>query len=114
MLTRQDYMKDSRKLHRQYFAQFVDDVTKKEVLGHIGKDKIMASKDEHFNDISMDLWDDMSGFSFSKRTGEMLRKPSYIRPELMAKLKETGEGVSCASLVCIYKECAKQIKEGKD
>lgn len=109
MLTRQDYMKDSSKLHRQYFAQFVDDTIKKEVLESIGIDRIKASKDEHLNDIPMHLWDRMTGFAFSG--SQMIRKPYSIRKELHDKLKETGEGVSCAGLVCIYKECAKQIKE---
>jgi len=107
MITRKEYMKDSERLHRKYFAQFVDDTIKQEILKAIGIDKLLNSKDEHLNDIPIKLWDNLTGFEF--RGSEMIRKPFSIRKELLDKLTATGEGVSCGGLVCIYKEAGKQI-----
>ena len=110
MIKRADYIKDSSNLHRSYFGQFVNEEVKDAVLQAISKEALMASKDEHLNDIPIDKWDALSGFRFSKTTGEMLTRPINIDPIDIKLLKETGEGVSCATLVCIYKEAGKQIK----
>lgn len=109
MLTRNDYMKDSSNLHRAYYGQFVNEQVKNAVLQFIGKDALLKSKDEHLNDIPLKKWDALGGFAFSNTTGEMLHKPATIEPVEIAKLREAGEGVSSATLVCIYKEAARQI-----
>jgi hypothetical protein len=108
MYTRKEYI-DGNVSHREYFAQFVDDTVKNEVILHFGKTILKESTDEHLNDIPLKKWDDLTGFRFNGST--MVSRPSSIRKELLDKLKETGEGVSPAGLVCIYKEAAKQIKE---
>ena len=109
MKTRKDYL-SGKISHREYCSQFVDEHIKQEVLDFIGLEPLMTSTDEHLNDISCTkYWDRLAGFQFIGST--MVKKPSFIRPELLAKLKESGEGVSCAGLVCIYKEAAKQIIE---
>jgi len=97
--------------HRKYYSQFVNEQVKNEVLRYIGKEALLNSKDEHLNDIPMKKWDSMSGFAFSPTNGDILMKPTSIVPIEYKLLKEAGEGVSCATLVCIYKEAGKQIIE---
>lgn len=114
-MTRKDYMngygKNGAKTHREYYAQFVDEVIKNQVLQYIGKGALLASIDEHLNDIPLHKWDALAGFKFIG--SEMVQQPRYIRPELLKKLRDTGEGVSCAGMVCIYKEAARQIIEAE-
>jgi hypothetical protein len=115
MITRQQYMTDSEHLFQPFISQFVNENVKMRVLAYIGKEALLNSKDEHLNDIPMKKWDYLTGFSFSTHTGEMLQRPYTIEPIDIKLLKETGEGVSSATLVCIYKEAARQlIKELKD
>jgi len=106
MITRKDYLNDS-KLFNDYYAQFVDEIIKQEVLDKIGIELLLNSKDEHLNDIPLRKWDALAGFVF--RGSEMIRRPYSIRKELMDKLKEAGDGVSSAVMVCIYKNAARQI-----
>jgi hypothetical protein len=54
-------------------------------------------------------WDSLAGFTF--RGSEMIERPVIIEPIKYEQLKEAGDGVSAAVLVCIYKEAAKQIIE---
>ena len=110
MITRKDYMKDSSNLHREYYGQFVNDAVKAEVLRFIGKKAIINSTDEHLNDIRLAFWDRLAGFAFSG--SRMVRSPHSIVPVSRQQLKEAGEGTSCATLVCIYKEATRQIIEG--
>ena len=107
MRTRKEYL-DRKVSHREYYGQFVDDKIKEQVLSFIGLNRLLKSTDEHLNDISCSqFWDKLAGFEF--RGSTMIKKPSYIDPALISKLKEAGDGVSCAGMVCIYKEAAKQI-----
>lgn len=114
-ITRQDYMKDSTNLHRVYFAQFVNENVKERLLSVFDKDTLQKSykKDEHFNGKLTPIaeWDLMGGFAFSNRTGEMTMRPTTVEPIDIKLLKEAGEEVSSASLVCIYKEAARQVIE---
>ncbi len=108
MKTREDYM-DNKVSHREYYGQFVNDGTKNAVINAIGMDWLLASKDEHLNNIPLKLWDELSGFIF--RGSELVSKPYTIAPIDINKLKEANEGVSPAVCVCIYKESARQIIE---
>lgn len=82
-----------------------------DVKNNIGIDKIKASKDEHFNDIPLYLWDKLSGCVFNG--SELVSKPR-IPKEVLDISKELGErGISPATMVCIYKEIARQLLEGK-
>jgi hypothetical protein len=104
-------MKDSSNLHRKYYGQFVNDQVKTEVLRFIGKTALLKSKDEYLNDIPLKKWDALGGFAFSPTTGVMLMKPTYIDPVDIKLIREAAEGVSSSTLVCIYKEAARQIIE---
>ena len=66
-------------------------------------------QDEHLNDIPMRKWDALGGFAFS--LGTMTSRPASIQPIDYKLLKDMGDGVSPASLVCIYKEAGRQLIE---
>lgn len=93
---------------REFYGQFVDEETKKELLAVIPLDLILASTDEHLNDIPLKKWDSISGVLFS---GSQLISRPRIRKDLADKINASSEGVSPATLVCIYKEQARQLQE---
>lgn len=61
-MTRKEYLDLSRlgngiKAFHQYYSQFVTPYVTEVVRTYIGEDIIRASKDVHFNDIPIKLWD---------------------------------------------------------
>lgn len=94
MITRNQYMTNEA-THKQYYEQFVNQAVKNAVLQYIGKDKIMASTDEHLNDIPLRRWDAIS------------------LPELAVSMKDCGDYLTASVQVCILKAAAKMIKEGR-
>src|SRR5438045_2384312 len=98
MYTRQDYL-DKKCTHRQYYAQFVDDRVKERVLSVFSKEQLIASfqQDKHFNTSITPLgkWD-TAGF-----------EPFPIA----TNMKELGDYLTPAGIVCILKEAAEQIIE---
>ena len=108
MYTRNQYMNHEIS-HREYYAQFVNEQVKNLVIRFIGKERLLKSKDEHLNDIPLKDWDLLGGFVF--RGSEMVMKPTTIEPIDYKLIKEAGDGVSSATLVCIYKEAARQLIE---
>ena len=61
-MTRKEYLDLSRlgngiEAFHQYYSQFVTPYVEGVVLRHIGEDRIRESKDVHFNDIPLKLWD---------------------------------------------------------
>jgi hypothetical protein len=82
--------------HRRYFAQFVNKSVKLYVISRIGLKTILESKDEHFNDICLKQWDNLT----------------YFLPNIQEiRFKTVGDFNSLSNGVCILKEAAKQIKE---
>jgi hypothetical protein len=92
MITRKQYM-SGESTHREYYGQFVTESIKNSLLVYIGKELIMNSTDESFNDIPLSKWDRL--------------------PTVGNGLRECGDVPTLSGSVCIYKEAAKQIKEGK-
>ena len=111
IITRNEYMENSDKLFRPYYGQFVNDNVKQHLLNNIALTELLLSKDEHLNDIKIARWDALGGFMFRNSTGELLQRPTNIEPIDIKLLREAKEGVSSATLVCIYKEAARQIIE---
>jgi len=94
MYTRKDYM-DKKCTHSQYYAQFVNETTLSRVERIIGKQNILASKCEHFNDCkTLSVWD---------LAGQGLVSS--------AKFRQYGDGLTLCGLVCVAKEAARQIRE---
>jgi hypothetical protein len=97
-MTRDEYMQQSRDngpvAHRAYYGQFVNHNTIKQVVRHIGADRIKASTNPHFNDIPLEEWDNLTKFL-------IIAKP----------FKSVGDYTTLAGLVCVAKEAARQFKE---
>ena len=115
MIIRADYM-NGLASHREFFSQFVNAGVKAKVLECIGSEALLKSTDEHLNDIPMKKWDSMAGFVWAIRGGQQVAivKPQTsqdVEPIDAGLLRDTGEGVSYAGLVCIYKEAARQLIE---
>ena len=95
MKKRNDYMQ-GKITHRQYYSQFVNDNVKQMIIDKIGKDKLLNSEDEYFNDIPLYLWDNIG-------------LPCGIND----LLKQAGDFYTLAGQVCILKEAGRQIKESE-
>lgn len=110
MITRAQYMADSS-LFNEYYGQFVNEGVKRVVLSYFTKEQLIEAikTDEHLNNLPMKKWDAMGGFAF--RGSEMIMRPTSIEPVDYKLIKEAGEGVSAATMVCIYKTAARQIIE---
>lgn len=95
MKTRKEYL-DGKCSHREYYGQFVNDNVKQMVIDTIGKNRILKSTDEHFNDISLREWDNIG-----------------LPCGISELLKKAGDYYTLAGQVCILKEGARQIKESE-
>lgn len=93
MYSRQDYL-DHKCTHREYYAQFVTEDTKKIVLHYIGRENLLYSRDPYFNDIPLKRWDNLVKF---------------LGP--VSRMKETQDFLTSVGGVCILKEAANQLKE---
>lgn len=95
LYTRAQYMADAQTdgmtAHRRYFGQFVTPATIYRVVHLIGKDKLLSSKDEHMNDIPLELWD-------------------RLVPELPGSsgFRKAGDYYTISLGVCLAKEAARQ------
>ena len=92
--TRKQYMENVC-THDQYYSQFVSKTMTRHVIATIGKQRILNSKDENFNDIPLIEWDNLS---------------FYVNGE---KMRWAGESPSLCAKVCIAKQAAKHIKNSK-
>lgn len=94
IFTRSDYLnahEDRAAAHRRYYGQFVNSRTIKFVVSRIGADRLLASTDEHLNDIPLACWDMMA------------RTLPLARP-----LEDAGDYLTLGNAVCIAKEAARQ------
>lgn len=106
LITRKDYIATSQlgnadrlRMHRCYFAQFVNDEIKEVVTETFGMVPLhMAyAQDRAFNTIAIAVWDAV-----------VANHKKLVDPQLLAR---TGEGWSSATGICIFKEAAKQLVE---
>jgi hypothetical protein len=103
MVTRKEYMISNGKLHQAYYLQFATPQAKLHVLGRIGRERILASTDEHFNDIPLQQWDVMH---------------DSLRALINQRLKGQAEnfeirrfGWSMSDAVCVAKAIAQEFRE---
>ena len=101
MITRKEYMKDSKKLHQAYYLQFATECTKREILETIGLDNLLASNDKHLNDVKLP-------FNNLGRGGNWWWDTVTINVSL---LKELGESNSYSTHTCVGKAVARQLIE---
>lgn len=85
-------------LHREYYAQYVNKAAPALVRSRIGEKELEASTDPHFNDIPLLQWD---------------RLVCWLPKAVVDKLHANGDWLSLGTGVCILKEAARQILEGK-
>ena len=95
MVSRKDYLA-GKCSHREWYGQFVNASTKAVVRRLIGIDRLKASTDPHFNDIPLREWDAL-----------VPRLPGS------AGFAKAGDWYSMSNGVCLAKESARQILEGK-
>lgn len=108
--TRQQYL-NNECTHRQYYAQYVNEEVKNNLAKNISIDRLLASTDEHLNDISLKEWDNLSGFDFDFNR-QLISRYNTIPHSIFELGKELNEGgISPATMVCIYKEAARQSIE---
>lgn len=90
------------KLHRVFYAQFVDTRIKEQVEKCFGLSGLLQAqeKDEHFNSIPLQKWDNLAASICLK---------AYTK----AKRETLKEGWSNCFDVCVLKEAARQLLEEK-
>jgi hypothetical protein len=95
MFTRQDYL-NGKCNHREYYAQFVNESIKSMVKNNFGIERLRNSftKDEYFNNIPLQSWDNLT-YSVNCRK----------------ELESLGDFPTLAGKVCILKEAARQLIE---
>ena len=101
-MTRKEYLDLSRlgngiEAFHQYYSQFVTPYVEGVVLRHIGEDRIRESKDVHFNDIPLKLWD---------RLVPLVRHGISVRNEEINGTR----AVSICECVCTLKTAAHIIR----
>jgi hypothetical protein len=94
MITRKEYLENSKELHYPYYFQFANKATKELILRSIGKGRIKKSNNKYFNDIPLSEWDKLSGFMVFNKTLCM----------------EVNGQVSLSDRVCILKAVAENIR----
>lgn len=82
--------------HSEYYSQYITPQVTSVVLAMIGKNRILASTDENFRDISLEIWDKLHEYLFYVI--------GYDRP------RELGDYMGVSLSVLIAKEAARQIK----
>lgn len=95
MHSRQDYL-DHKCTHREYYAQFVTPEIVSLVEHRIGRMDILTSRDEHFNDIPLNRWDNLQW---------------EITCHIDGPLRKAGDFPTLSGCVCTAKEAARQIAE---
>jgi hypothetical protein len=94
MITRKQYL-DRENTHREYYSQFVTEGVKNHVR-RLGIDNLKAGKDDHFNNIPLNLWDSLM---------------PIVPFEIGSVFKKCGDYPTKAGIVCILKEAAQQLVE---
>lgn len=103
--TRKQHLVTKECDHRTYWSQFVTEAVKSLVLRHIPKEKLLASKDPHFNDIPLQRWDRMHyGVPQHVKRAISDSNASMCPPG-------TPGGYSLSDMTCLLKEAARQIVE---
>lgn len=95
MITRTQYL-NREATHREYYSQFVGEGTKERVLMRFTMQSLIEGKDNHFNNIPLNDWDNLM---------------PVVPFEIAGKMKECGDYPTKAGVVCILKEAALQIVE---
>lgn len=106
MITRKQYM-NREFTFREYYGQFSSPNVVAAVAAYIGPEKLLASTDEHLNDIPLRIWDASPWFGMQKAISDM-NKSTYC----YADRKSRAIITSLSDKVCAVKVAAhKWIEE---
>lgn len=124
MITRKEYMANSANLHRAYYSQFITEEMEQLIQLHIGLDRLLTSKDEHFNDITdIREWDAMMYSTYDKRDGRKLcagwlgnieayeTRWHFNCHPVIKLMRDAGDVPTLSGYTCTFKECARQMVE---
>ena len=98
MFARKDYL-DDKCSHDEYYRQFVTEGVMWAVRSVISVDRLKASRDEHMNDIPLNVWDRV----FPKC-------PAAVNQAM----RDGGDYPTAAGLVCLGKAAARMLLEQED
>lgn len=110
-MTRQEYLDQSwnnekgcsnMSAFREYYAQYVNVTVWSLVFRAFGTYRLVASIDEHFNDISLFEWDTLARSLMSH-----VEKTKCLSDQF----KANGDFITLAGIVFVLKEAARQIVE---
>jgi len=95
MITRKEYLADSKNLHHIYYSQFATPALRSRVMAKFGPEELAASTDRHFNDIDLRRWDDLARSSYP-----------FLPHDLIV---QAGDFYSLSFGVCLLKAIARDI-----
>lgn len=96
MKTRKEYM-NKEVSHHDYYSQFITEGTLNYVLSTFGMEKLLASKDEHLNDICKHSNGGAGNWAWDY--APINRKALY----------EAGGTYSYSTITCVAKACARNL-----
>ena len=111
MKSRQQYLNNEISFH-DYYVQFATEEMRQKVINKIGIERIKKAikTDEHLNNIPVKEWDLLSGHYWKhNQYKEWLVGTITVSNECFKLIKEAGESVSSATMICIYKSIAKEL-----
>jgi hypothetical protein len=104
--TRKQYMNKEISFD-DYYGQFVNPATMKTLETFIGKEKIIKSKDEHFNNIDLQIWDNLP----LNGESSCLLTFANTGQEASQENHKVTYIYSISDKVCIYKTAAKIMRD---
>lgn len=111
--TYKQYMNDEC-THNDYYGQYVTPEMIKYVSRMIGREKILESKDKHFNDIQLGVWDSINVMQFINRELWINNYLSSLDPKAHPNNAEAHATrrfyYSLSDNVCVAKAAARKIR----
>ncbi len=102
MITREQYMENSKELFHAYYSQFVTQSTLNFVERQFGVKRLRASTDEHLNDLCKHTQGGAGNWTWD------------FSPINTSLLKPLGENNSDSTHTCVGKAAARMILERRD
>ncbi len=102
MITRKQYMNNEHSF-REYYEQFSSPDVCAAVANHIGPKKLLASTDEHLNDIPLIEWENAPWFGMSNQVA-IANQSTYSQADIGKNILV----VSLSDKVCAVKAAARK------
>lgn len=98
--------------HHDYYLQFATEEMRQKVINKIGIERIREAikEDEHLNNIPSKEWDLLSGHYWRHNQYQEWRVGEIeVSSECLNLMKQANQGVSSATMTCIYKAIARDL-----